>query len=504
MVEQSAIGCLKDLFYPYVHGWELSPESGERDSYRHVVLKKRFLSAIHKLNPWLSSQKAGFLYKSVADLASPDFSEKGMIFHDMLINGVKMKERGQGSPRIARLVDFENVERNEFLCANQYSVEAPFTAGTFRKSDLVVFVNGLPLVLFEFKSFHAHETAKNAFYDHRSKMADIPHLYVYAQLLVASNGLETKYGTPASDWDGLLLWEGVFDEADLAVKKIDPDLRYYLLKPIGKEMTSYEVLLEGLFRKENLLEYLRDFVLYERPEKRIVRKVAGFGHFYSIRKAIERTQKSALGIQTDNQGTADRRVGIVRQSLDRENTLAMLLYARKALRIRELENPLLLFLTDRENWKEQLDKLFFEPPPVALAGSVGDLEKMIKTTAGGILIVPISKFPKGKEEESRILSDRRNIVVMADEPYRSRCRDFARNLRRELPHASFIAFTAMPIKAAGRSTALVFGEPIGGSSTDKLGSVRSWFRLIMNLGFRDFIRAFWGHKNSRPTPSVNP
>jgi len=101
----------------------------------------------------------------------------------MLINGVKMKERGQGSPRMARLVDFENVERNEFLCANQYSVEAPFTAGTFRKSDLVVFVNGLPLVLFEFKSFHAHETAKNAFYDHRSKMADIPHLYVYAQLL---------------------------------------------------------------------------------------------------------------------------------------------------------------------------------------------------------------------------------------------------------------------------------------------------------------------------------
>jgi type I restriction enzyme R subunit len=426
-----------------------------------------------------------------------------MIFYDLLVNGVRMKERSQGSPRIARLVDFENVERNDFLCANQYAVEAPFTAGWFRKSDLVVFVNGLPLALFEFRSFHAHETAKDAFYDHQAKMADIPQLYVYAQFLVASDGLETKYGTPTSDWDGFLLWEGIFDEADLEVKKIDHDLRYYLLKPNGKEMTSYEVLLEGLFRKENLLEYLRDFVFHEKSEKGTVRKVARFCHFYSIRKAIERTQKSALGIQTDSQGTVDRRVGIVRQSLDHEKTLAMLLYAKKALRMRELENPLLLFVTDRKNWKEQLDKVFFEPPPVALTGSIGDLRNMIQTTAGGILIAPISTFSEGKEEEPRILSDRRNIVVVADEPYRSQCRDFVRNVRREVPHASFIGFAATPIKLASRSTTQVFGEPIGGSSRDKLGSLRLWFRFVMNLGFRDFIGALWGPKKSPLNPSVN-
>jgi len=494
MIEQAVIGHLKDLLYPYVHGWELSPESGERDSYRHVVLKKKFLSAVRKLNPWLSSQKAGLLYQSVADLAAREFPEKAMIFYDLLMNGVRMKERGQGSPRIARFIDFENVERNEFLCANQYTVEAPFTAGSFRKSDLVVFVNGLPLVLFEFKSFHAHETSKDAFYDHKAKMAEIPQLYAYAQLLVASDGLETKYGTPTSDWDGFLLWEGVFDEADLEVKRIGQDLRSYILKPMGREMTSYEVLLEGLFRKENLLEYLHDFVFYERSEKAIIRKVAGFRHFYSIRKAIERTKESVLAIHPDNQSAADGRVGVVRHSPDDEKILVMLLYARKALKLRELDNPLLLFLTDRENWKEQLDKVFFKPPAVTLAGSVGDLQNMIKTAAGGIVIAPINKFPKGIEEEYSFLSDRRNIVVVADEPYRRQCRDFVKNLRRGVPHASFIGFTDMPIRLASRSTALIFGKPIGGSSMEKIRSVGPWFRFILSLGFRDFARPIWGRK----------
>ncbi len=494
MVEQAAIGCLKDLSYPYAHGWELSPESGERDSYRQVVLKKRFLFAIRKINPWLSRTKAGLLYNRVADLAARDFSGKAMIFYDLLVNGVRMKERGQGSPRVARFIDFEKVERNEFLCANQYPVEAPFTAGVFRKSDLVVFVNGLPLALLEFRSFHAHETAKNAFYDHKAKMTEIPQLYAYAQLLVASDGLETKYGAATSDWDGFLLWEGVFDEADLEVKKIDQDLRSYILKPAGREVTSYEVLLEGLFRKENFLEYLQDFIFYERSEKAIVRKVAGFRHFYLVRKAIERTKKSVRAVHPDNQGTVDGRIGVVRHSLDHEKILAMLLYVRKALKLRELDNPLLLFLTDRENWKEQLDKVFMEPPAVTLAGSVGDLQNMIKTTAGGIVIAPINKFPKGKEEEYPVLSDRRNIVVVADEPYRSQCRDFVRNLRRGVPHASFIGFTAMPIKLVSRSSSLIFGEPIGGCSMDKIGSAGSWFRFFLSLVFRHFARPIWDRK----------
>jgi type I restriction enzyme R subunit len=350
----------------------------------------------------------------------------------------------------------------------------------------------LPVVLFEFRYFNAHETAKEAFYDHKRKKADIPQLYVYAQLLVASDGLETKYGAPTSDWDRFLLWEGVFDEADLEVKNIGEDLRSYVLKPIGREMTSYEVLLESLFRKENLLEYLQDFVFYEKLDKIVVRNVASFHHFYLTRKAIEKTKNSALGIPKDSRGAIDGRIGVVWHSLDNERILAMLLYARKVLKLKELENPLLLFLTDRKDFKEQMYKVFAELPAVTQADSFGDLQKIIKTTPGGMVIASIKTFPKKKEDDFSILSDRRNIVVIADGANRGPCRDFARNLGREIPNASFIGFTAMPIKAESRSTTVVFGEPIGGSSMGRPGSVGLWFRFMVRLGFRDFCTSHLG------------
>ncbi len=492
MMEQVVIGCLKELRYPYVHGWELSPESGERESYRQVVLKKRFLSVARKLNPWLSAQEAGVLYNSVVDLGHRDFSGKGVIFYDMLVRGVKMEKRGKTGTRIVRLIDFENVDQNEFLCANQYTVEGPFTAGLLRRSDLVVFVNGLPVVLFEFRSFNAHETARDAFYDHKRKKADIPQLYMYAQLLVASDGLETKYGVPTSDWDRFLSWEGVFDEADLEVKNIGKDLRSYVLKPIGREMTSYEVLSEGLFRPENLLEYLQDFVFYEKLDKTIVRNVASFHHFYLTRKAVEKTKNFALGIHGDSQGAKDGRIGVIWHFLDNERILAMLLYARKALKLKELESPLLLFLTDRKDFKEQMYKVFAELPAVTLADSIGYLQHIIKTTPGGMVIASIKTFIKRKEGDLPILSDRRNIVVIADEAHQKQCRDFVSKLRREVPNASFIGFTGTPVKRESRSTTLVFGEPIGGSSAGRPGSVGLWFRFMTRLGFRDFCTSHLG------------
>jgi type I restriction enzyme R subunit len=495
MLEQAAIGCLIDLLYPYVHGWELSPESGERESYQQAVLKKRFLSAARRLNPWLSGPEAGLLYNSVAGLDHGDFSRKGMIFHDLLVHGLKIKKKkGKAGTQIVRLIDFENVDQNDFLCANQYTVEGPFTTGLLRRSDLVIFVNGLPVVLFEFRYFKAQETAKDAFYDHKKKKADIPQLYAYAQILVASDGLETKYGTPTSDWDRFLLWEGVSNEADLEVKIIGKDLRSYVLKPTGREMTSYEVLLEGLFRKENLLEYLQDFAFYEKPDKAIVKDVASFHHFYLTRKAIEKTKNSVLGIQKDSQGTVDRRIGVVWHSLDKEKMLAMLLYARKALKLKEIENPLLLFLTDREDFKEQMYKVFAELPAVTLVDSLEGLHNTIKTAPGGMVIAPIKKFTERKEDDFSILSDRRSIVVIADEAYRKECRGFVRKLKGKVPNASFIGFTAGPIKRESRSTTLVFGGRIGGSSMDKRGSMRSWSRFILRLGFRDLARTLWGCK----------
>lgn len=217
LVEQPAINWVKELGYSYIHGSELSPENGERQSYRHVILKKRFITSIKRINLWLTDKLAEDVYKKVIELEHPDFLIKGKIFYELLTNGVKLtfKEGGEEKTRIVKLVDFENPEKNEFLVANQFTVEYQYEKGMHRRPDMVVFINGLPIAIFEFKSFNANETAKDAFNDHKTKMKDIPQLYAYAQIFVASDGLETKYGSPTSEWDRFFVWEGIFTDDDV-------------------------------------------------------------------------------------------------------------------------------------------------------------------------------------------------------------------------------------------------------------------------------------------------
>lgn len=469
MVEQPAIDSLKQLGYSYVHGSELSPENEERESYRDVVLKRIFLSAVRRLNPWLTDSLAKQVYKSVTDIEHPDFLMKGKLFYDMLSNGVRVKvrEKGKDRARIVRLVDTENPGNNEFLAANQFTVEYQYQKDMYRRPDLVVFVNGLPIAVFEFKSFNANETAKDAFYDHKTKMDDIPQLYTYAQVIVASDGLETKYGSTTSDWDRFFVWEGVFDDNDVEVKEMEEGHYYYVYKATRREMTSSEVLLEGLFRKEHLTEYLQDFIFYEKSGESYVKNVAMFHQFYVARKAVERTRNAVLGANKDSQGKVDRRVGVVWHTQGTGKSLTMLFYARKALKAKELENPLLLFITDRRNLDEQLYKVFAELPIVKQAVSIKDLQKTIRTTSGGIVFATIQKFGEKKADEYPHLSDRKNIIIIADEAHRSQYREFAMNLRRAIPNSSFMGFTATPIDLEDRSTTLVFGEHMSVYSMDK-------------------------------------
>lgn len=463
MVEQPAINWLKELGYSYIHGSELSPENGERESYRHVVLKKRFVQAIMKINPWLTDRLANEVYKKVIELEHPDFVMKGKLFYDLLVNGVKLTfiEGKEEKTRIVRIVDFENPENNEFLSANQFTVEYQFEKDMFRRPDLVIFVNGMPLAIFEFKNFNADETAKDAFYDHKLKIKDIPQLYAYSQVSVASDGFETKYGSPTSDWEKFFVWEGFLSDDDLRVEEIDENLYRYFYKE--KELTSLEVLIKGLFRKEHLLEFLNDFIFYEKIEENYEKKIAIFHQFYTVRKAIERTKKCIL----EGKRPEERRIGVVWHTQGTGKSLTMLFYARKALKLKELENPLLLFITDRRNLDEQLYGLFSQMPIVKHAESIMDLQEVIKTTACGIIFATIQKFGKKKEDEYPFLTDRKNIIVIADEAHRSQYRELAQNLRKAIPNASFMGFTATPIELQDRDTYLVFGEPISVYSMDK-------------------------------------
>ena len=463
LVEEPAINWFQEIGYSYIHGSELIPDNGERESYKHCVLKNRFIQAIKRINPWLTEELAGEVYKKVIDFDHPDFIIKGKIFYELLTNGVKLTFKdGEGErTRIVRIVDFKNIENNEFLIANQFKVEYQYEKEQYRRPDLVVFINGLPVAVFELKSLNADETAKDAFLDHKTKIKDIPQLYLYSQIIVASDGYETKYGSPTSDWERFFVWEGISSDDDIKVEEVADG--YYRYSRNEKELTSLEILIKGLFKKEHLLEFINDFVFYEKAGENYEKKIAAYHQFYAVKKAVERTIKCVLEGKTPE----ERRIGVVWHTQGTGKSLTMLFYARKVLKIKELENPLLLFVTDRNNLDEQLYALFSQMPIANRAESIEDLQETIRKTAGGIVFTTIQKFGKTKSEDYPLLTERKNVIVIADEAHRSQYRELAMNLRKAIPNASFMGFTATPIELQDRNTYLVFGEPISVYAMDK-------------------------------------
>jgi type I restriction enzyme R subunit len=444
MVENSALNWFKEIGYSYIPGSDLTPDK-ERESYKDVILKKRFIQAIKTLNPFLTDNLAEEVYTKLKDIDHPDFIIKGKIFYEYLTKGLKLnyREREEEITRIVKLIDFENPENNEFLIVNQFKVEYYYQNNIHRIPDLVVFINGLPIAVFEFKSFNAYETAKDAYNDHKIKMKDIPQLYLYSQIIVVSDGYETKYGSPQSGWERFFNWEGIFSDDD-----------------IRKELTSLEVLIKGLFGKEHLTEFINDFIFYEKSGENYIKKVAAYHQFYAVKKAVERTKKCVFEGKTPE----DRRIGVIWHTQGSGKSLTMLYYARKILK--ELGNPLLIFITDRKELDEQLYSLFSQMPISKQAESIKDLQETIKNTAGGIIFSTIQKFSE-RNEEYPVLTERKDIIVIADEAHRSQYRELARNLRKSIPNASFLGFTATPIELEDRDTYLVFGEPISIYSIDK-------------------------------------
>ncbi len=464
MVENHAINVLKNLGYSYIHGSNLTPDNRERESYRDVILKKRFISAIKKINPWLNDEMAERVYQMVSSIDHPDAVIRGKMFYEMLITGVSLsyKEGNKERTRLVRLIDFSNLDNNEFLASNQFEVEFYYESGRYRRPDLVIFINGIPLAIFEFKGFNSGDTAKDAFNDHKIKMLDIPQLYQYAQVLVVSDGLETKYGSPTSDWERFFVWEGIESDDDVKVEEFEEGAIY---RWKGKTLTSLDVLLLGLFRKTRFLEFIEDFVIYDKAGKGYVKKIATYYQFYTVKKAVERTKRAILYGRTPE----ERRIGVVWHTQGSGKSLTMLFYARKVLKIPELDYPLLLFLTDRRELDEQLYGVFANALPIAShVETIEELQKTIKETRGGIVFATIQKFGRrSKDEEYPFLTDRKNIIVIADEAHRSHYRQLAENLRRAIPNASFLGFTATPIDYEDRSTTLVFGDYISVYTIEK-------------------------------------
>lgn len=469
-------------------GWQyLAPEEQEieRSNLSEVVLKNRLKRAIETINPAISEEAREQALRQVLNLPSQNLVDNNEAFHLMLTEGIEVEVMGAEGIKGDKvwLVDFENPENNEFLACNQFTV---VENNTGKRPDIVLFVNGLPLVALELKNpTDENATVQKAFIQLQNYKNAIPSLFYYNAALVASDGLDARAGAISSDISRFMAW-----------KSIDG------IKEDTATTPQIETLIKGMLNKRVLLDLVRHFVVFEKSNKDdtktglssvvTVKKIAAYHQYFAVNKAIESTIRATAanemlirespayyGLPTvGQQPKGDQKAGVVWHAQGSGKSLSMVFYAGKA--VLALNNPTIVVLTDRNDLDEQLFDTFanckqlLRQDPVK-AESREHLKKLLKVAGGGIVFSTIQKFfPENGSANFDLLSERKNIIVIADEAHRSQYgfgaktseKDgeiftrygFAKYLRDALPHASFIGFTATPIEKEDASTPAVFGN----------------------------------------------
>jgi type I restriction enzyme R subunit len=448
-VEQAALDILEELEYKTLYGPDIAPSpegtKPERKNYSDVVLIERLAKAIDKLNPSIPKEAKEEAIRKVLRTESPKLIVNNQSFHRMLVNGLDVEYRNKDG-RITGdkvwLFDFEKPERNEFLAVNQFTV---IENNCNRRPDIVIFVNGLPLAVIELKNpADENATVWTAFSQFETYKNEIPLLFNYNGMLVVSDGMEARAGTITSGKEWFMLWRTIDG------KEIKSDIR----------SKSMEVLLKGMFEKERFLDIVRHFLVFEKEDNALLKKLAGYHQYYAVNKAVEATIKASST-------KGDKRCGVVWHSQGAGKSLTMVFYTGKL--VLALDNPTIVLLTDRNDLDDQLFETFsrcneiLRQKPVQ-AVTRAELRKLLKVASGGIVFTTIQKFlPDEKNDPYPLLSDRRNIVVIADEAHRSQydfIDGFARHMRDALPNASFIGFTRTPLEKTDRNTPAVFGNYI--------------------------------------------
>ncbi len=442
-VEGVVLDILSEIGYKLVYGPSIAPDGDkpERAAYSDVVLVSRLFSAIDKLNPSLPREAKDAAFKKVLRVDSPSLAVNNQVFHKMLVDGVDVEYRKGG--RIVGdkvwLVDFAKPKNNEFLAVNQFTV---IENNCNRRPDVVLFINGLPLAVLELKN-PADENAscKSAFNQFQTYMVQVPSLFRFNEVLVVSDGVEAKAGSITSDWERFLPWKTIDgkEKAPTAIPQI-------------------EVLIKGMFDKAVFLDLVRHFVVYEKEHGKLLKKVAAYHQYHAVNKAVVSTHEAAK---------SDRRCGVVWHTQGSGKSLIMVFYAGKL--VLSMDNPTIVVITDRNDLDDQLFGTFsrchdlLRQKPVQVA-SRNKLRDSLSVASGGVVFTTIQKFlPEEKGDTFPVLSERKNIVVIADEAHRSQydfIDGFARHMRDALPKASFIGFTGTPIEKTDRNTRAVFGDEI--------------------------------------------
>jgi len=495
-VEELCIQRLEALGCRYLYGPEIAPDGSQplRASYEEVLLLEPLKAALERLNQAMPGAARADALRQLRNVHSPQLIDANEICHRLLTEGIRVQYRQGGGTRggLAWALDFEHPANNDFTVVNQFTV---VENGIVKRPDVIVFVNGLPLVVIELKN-PADEGAslRTAFQQLQTYKAEIPSLFFYNGLLVISDGLEARMGALSADFGRFMAWKTAdgLSEADPLVGQL-------------------ETLIAGLLKPETLLDLMRHFTVFERSRREDLRsgqvtvekvkKTAGYHQYYAVNWAVKSTLRAAgfgehapvfrerpesYGLpSTAEQQSGDRRAGVMWHTQGSGKSLSMVFYAGKIVRL--MDNPTILVITDRNDLDDQLFDTFaastqlLRQTPVQ-ARDREHLKELLRVAAGGVVFSTIQKFQPDNGSEYPLLSDRKNIIVIADEAHRTQygfkarvideldgqgnligkkvVYGFAKYMRDALPNATFIGFTGTPIEGTDINTPAVFGNYI--------------------------------------------
>ncbi len=439
-VENAIIEQLESMGYVHIYGPDI-----ERD-YREVILKDVLFESLFKINTGITYDIAEEVYRKIKDFNNVELTLANMEFNKLLYGGVEIPIQGDRT-FTANLIDRTNPENNKFMVINQYTIEEYKT----KRPDIIIFINGIPMIVFELKNAMKEDTTiENAYNQIKNYQHDVKSLFYYNAFNVISDGINARVGTITADFTRYMIWkskdgeypEELFDQVD--------------------------TLLTGVFQKDRIVDLITNFIVFQNGEKQMIKIFAGYHQYFAARKAIDSTKKAL--------SEKSRKAGVVWHTQGSGKSFAMVFYTGILLKERSLDNPTIVILTDRNDLDEQLFKTFATcnreilPQTCVNAKNRSQLKELLRVNAGGIIFTTIQKFEEGND----ILSDRENIIFIADEAHRSQYGltakfntktgnfryGYAKNMRDALPNATFIGFTGTPVDLADRSTREIFGDYI--------------------------------------------
>ncbi|RSL29703.1 type I restriction endonuclease subunit R [Salibacterium salarium] len=458
-LERATLEWFEELDYEIAHGPDLAPEGSgpERPDYQTVILEDRLYDALITINPHADFEQIEEAIRQVTTTKHPTLLMNNRDFHQYLTDGIDVTTNRAGEEERTEklwLLDTENIDNNDFLVVNQFTV---VEGRNNKRPDVVVFVNGLPVVIFELKSSSDENVGITEAYNQLQTYKDtIPTLFQTNAFLVISDGVNARAGTLTASDEWFMMWRSMDGES------VAPGT-----------LPQLEVLIRGMFQKETLIDIVRHYILFQEDDQTLVKILAAYHQYYAVNKAMIQTGRAIAE-------EGDRKIGVVWHTQGSGKSLSMVFYSGKL--VLGADNPTIVVLTDRNDLDQQLYSTFSKSSNLLRqkpqqAESRKHLKELLSVDSGGVVFTTMHKFaPDGDGESLETYTDRKNVIVMADEAHRSQYGfeaevqqsrgqaklkyGFAKYLRDALPNASFIGFTGTPVELEDKNTPAVFGNYI--------------------------------------------